>query len=407
MKRAILSLMIVLSVTAACAQKKNVNKARNLALSEVPDFKAAREHIQEALKDPTTMDDPRTWHIAGLIGYKENEELYKQMAMGKDIPMTQKGAVVMESLNYFLKAYDLDQNQVNKKGKPVKPKFERDIREKLKEYYEDPYNLFFYAAVLFDEESNYEGAMKVFDTYLAIPEYPFMENVLTKDSTYFQAKYFNAIAARNADNWERAIELHESMKHDNYETDNVYKLLAEEYSEVKDTVSFVRTLEEGFELMPNDPWFIQNLINHYITTNRVDESKAYLDKAIAATPDEPVYYFIYGEINRTGGDFEKAREYYDKTISLDPEYADAYSGIGIIIIDEAQLVLDAAAYESDAVYHKARLKSEDMYREAIKHFKKADEINPDELLYKRNLKNLYYRLNMSKELEEVDKALGY
>ncbi len=407
MRRVILSLLILLSVSIGYAQKKNVTKARNLALMETPDFKAAREAIKEALEEPTTKDDPRTWHVAGLIGYKENEEYYKQMALGKTVDFVKKGNAVIESMNYLIKAYELDQNQVNKKGQPVKPKYEKDIKDKLKEYFNDKTCFFFPAATLFDEKKDYEGAMKIFDAYLSINELPYMKGQLTLDSTYYQSKYFNAIAARNADKWDRAIEIHESMKGDNYETSNVYKMLYEEYVEVKDTVNFLKTLEEGFELMPDDPWFIQNLINYFISNNRLVESKSYVDKAIAVSPEEAVYYYIYGKIYEIEKDYDQARSYYRKTIELDSSFADAYAGLGFIIVDEAQIIMDEAAYKSDKEFNLAKKNTETMYKEAVDYFKKADELNPEELTYKRNLKNLYYRLNMSKELDEVEKALGY
>ncbi|GAB1414973.1 hypothetical protein MASR2M117_03790 [Paludibacter sp.] len=407
MKKAIFSLLLLLSVTLVFAQKKNVAKARNLTLMETPDFKGAREAILPALTDPTTSTDPKTWHVAGMIGYKENEEYFKQLALGKQINFIQKGEAVMESLNYLLKAYELDQNQVDKKGKKIKPKLESDIRAKLKEYFEEKHNLFYYAATLFDEKKDYVGAMKAFDTYLEIPTLPFMKNAVKLDSTYVQVKYFDALAARNANMWDKAIKLHEELKSENYEKGNVYKMLYEEYIQVKDTVSSIKILEEGFKVMPEDPWYIQNLINYYITNNKITESKKYIDQAIEVSPNEAVYYYINAKIYEIEKDYVNARKYYDKTIELDPNYADAYAGIGVLIIEEGQKILDDAAYKSDKEFNVAKKQAFDIFRTAIDYFKKADQINPSELIYKRNLKTLYYRLNMSKELEAVDKELGY
>lgn len=407
MKKVIFSLLLLLSITAVFAQKKNVSKARNLALMETPDFKGAREAILPALEDPTTSADPKTWHVAGLIGYKENEAYFKDLALGKQVDFVKKGEAVMESLHYFLKAYELDQNQVDKKGKKIKPKLESDIKSKLKEYFEEKHNLFYYAATLFDEKKDYVGAMKAFDTYLAIPEYPFMKGAVKIDSTYLQVKYFNALAARNAEQWDKAIEIHEKIKTEGYETGNVYKMLYEEYVHVKDTANFLRTLEEGFNKMPEDPWFIQNLINYYLTNNRIDESKVYINKAIEVSPNEAVYYYINAKIYETEKDYVTARKYYDKTLELDPKYADAHAGIGVLIIEEGQKILDDAAYKSDKEFNAAKVKANEVFKSAIDYFKKAVEINPDEQIYKRNLRMLYYRLGMSKELEAIEKELGY
>ena len=58
MKKVIVSLFLVLSVSAVFTQRKNVTRARNLTLMEPPDFKGAREAIAPALKDPSTQNLP-------------------------------------------------------------------------------------------------------------------------------------------------------------------------------------------------------------------------------------------------------------------------------------------------------------------------------------------------------------
>ena len=62
-----------------------------------------KESILPALEDPSTATDPRTWHVAGLIGYKINEEYFKQMALGKDVDIVKKGEAVDGVLSLFFK----------------------------------------------------------------------------------------------------------------------------------------------------------------------------------------------------------------------------------------------------------------------------------------------------------------
>lgn len=407
MRKVIVSLFLILSVSVVFAQKKNVRKAKNLSLMETPDFKGAREAIAAAFEDPTTANLPETWHVAGMIGYKENENYYKDLALGKTIDFVKKGEAIVESFDYFMKAYELDQNQVDKKGRPVKPKFSEDIVSKIKEYYNEKHNLFYYAATLFDEKKDFEGAIKAFELYMQIPEIPFMKDQVTKDSTYYQVKYYTALAARNAGQYEKAIALHEDLKDDNYETFYVYQLLYDEYVHESDTVNFVKTLKEGFEKMPQEPWFIQNLINYYLLNNHIEESKFYISKAIELLPNEAVYHYVNAKIEEAEGNNDKARASYDKTLELDSTYADAYASIGALVIDEAQKILDDASYKSDREFNAAKVKSNEVFKSALTYFLKAAELNPEELAYKRNLRQLYYRLDMSKELEAIEKELGY
>jgi len=415
MKKVIWSLFLLLSVNMGCgkfngelfAQKKNVSKAKNLSLMETPDFKAAREAIAPALKDSTTANSPMTWYVAGLIGYKENEAFFKQQVLGKKIDFVLKGKAIVESIDYLKKAYELDQNQFDKKGKKIKPKYDSEIQTMFKEYFDDQNNLFSYAAVLFDENKDYKGALSVFETYLNIPYLPFMKDVVKMDTTYVKVKYYTALAARNAENWEKAIEIHEDMKDDGYQTSFVYQLLYEEYVQMKDTVNFLKVLEEGFQKMPEEPWFIQNLINYYITNNLIDKSKVYITKAIEISPDVAVYHYVKAKIDEVENNFVAAKAAYNKTIELDPKYADAYNGIGVLILDEGQKILDEASYKSDKEFNVAKKKANEVFKTAIEYFLKASELNPEEMTYKRNLRMLYYRLQMSKELEAIEKELGY
>lgn len=94
MKKVLVSLFLILSVTVVFAQKKNVSKAKNLTLMENPDFKGAREAIVPALTEPTTANLPNTWHVAGMIGYKENERFYLDLSMGKTIDFVKKAKLL-------------------------------------------------------------------------------------------------------------------------------------------------------------------------------------------------------------------------------------------------------------------------------------------------------------------------
>jgi len=268
MKKLFLSISFMVGLSAALfAQKANVSQAASLTLQEKPDFKAAREAIKPAFNDEKTKNDPKTYFTAGMIGYTENDSYSKLMMLGKEVDQVKKGKAIMEAYDYFLKAYKLDQ-MPNAKGK-VKPKFDKKIKENIKEFYTAQYNLVGYGAHLFDKK-DYKGAFDAFSTFLEIPKLPMMNKELSvTDSTYRMIKYFSALAATNMQNHDKAIEMYKDLADDNYETKNVYQLLADEYRTIKDTVNYLATLEQGFKLFNDDPWFLQNIINHYIYSDKI------------------------------------------------------------------------------------------------------------------------------------------
>ena len=401
MKKVILAIILAVSVTGTYAQKKNVSKAKNKALMEVPDFKRAREDIKPALTDSITKKQALTWHVAGTIGYKENEAELKKQMLGQKFDADVKGKAIMESYEYFLKAYELD-GSPHAKGK-IKPKFQKDIKAKIKEYYTTQANLVAYGAHLF-EKKDYPATVKVFETYLGIPELPMMNGELKPDSTYYMIKYYTAIASTNGDMNDKAIAYYEDLKDDGYEELIVHQLLYEEYMKKKDTVNFVKTLKAGFEKFPDEPWFLQNLINYYIFSNQTKDAIVYLNAAIQRDPNKAEYQFIKGNLDENMGNLEDARKAFDRAIEIDPKQADAYAGIGRLIYNKGVSMSDAAnEIRDNKLYNAAKKKADAVFAESITYFKKAAELKPAEMEYKRTLKNIYYRLKMDKEYEAIDK----
>ncbi|HQF11747.1 MAG TPA: tetratricopeptide repeat protein, partial [Paludibacteraceae bacterium] len=366
MKKIILSFFLVLSFTFTYAQKSNVSKAKNKALMENPDFAGAREAIQAALNDSITKNDPNTWYVAGLIGYKENDYWYQKLILNQKYDADAKGQAILESYNYFKKAAELDQLP-DAKGK-VKPKFLKDIKTKIKEYYTLQPNLIGYGAYLY-EKKDYEGALKVFETYLEIPTLPYLKDEIVIDSTYYMIQYFAALSATNAGYHDKAISLYEDLKHKNYETLNVYELLADEYRTINDTIKYVETLKEGLEKFPSELWFLQNLINHYIYSGKIQDALAYLNDAIKRDPNIAQYYFVKGNLEENLGNYDEAISAFNKAIELDPNLAEAYAGIGRLYYNKAIKMLEVANDIKDVkLFNQEKEKANNVFKESIPYF---------------------------------------
>ena len=406
MKKLFLSISFMVGLSAALfAQKANVSQAASLTLQEKPDFKAAREAIKPAFNDEKTKNDPKTYFTAGMIGYTENDSYSKLMMLGKEVDQVKKGKAIMEAYDYFLKAYKMDQ-MPNAKGK-VKPKFDKKIKENIKEFYTAQYNLVGYGAHLFDKK-DYKGAFDAFSTFLEIPKLPMMNKELSvTDSTYRMIKYFSALAATNMQNHDKAIEMYKDLADDNYETKNVYQLLADEYRTIKDTVNYLATLEQGFKLFNDDPWFLQNIINHYIYSDKIEEASKYLDAAIAQAPTVAEYYYVKGNVDERLGNNDGARKAFEKALELQPKMASAYAGIGRIIFNQAVELLRAAdSIRDNKLYNAEVQKANDIFKQSLPYMEKAVELDPKDTDFKQALKMLYYRLGDNANYEKISKELG-
>jgi tetratricopeptide (TPR) repeat protein len=62
-----------------------------------------------------------------------------------------------------------------------------------------------------------------------------------------------------------------------------------------------------------------------------DESIAALERAVNASPRQPVFFSQLGVSYRHKGQFKKAREAYESALALDPAYADAHLNLGVLL----------------------------------------------------------------------------
>ena len=413
MKKTLIMAALVLISAGCFAQKANVKKAKNLALQETPDFSGARAAINEALTNEETKDLADTWYTAGLIGYqelsKENEKTY----LGQARDEKRAGEAVVESFDYWMKAADLaGQKVLDKKGNEVlaDKKTYALLQKKVLEYYKNQ-ELVKYGIYLNDQR-DFATAYGVFQRHLSIPELSLMQNEklqkeMPKDSIYDQYKYYTAIFAIQAEMHPEAIAVLEEMKDGSYEAITVNQFLYQEYVNVQDTANYVRVLQDAVVRFPQEPWFLQNLINHYIFSGQEQEAINYLNQAIAREPNVAQYHLIKGNLNENQKNYEAALADFDRALAIDPTMADAEAGKGRVYYNQAVKMNEDAALIADAKeYKKALEEMNAMFRQSMPFFEKAHELAPDNRDYMITLRGLYYRFDMTDKYNAINEELN-
>jgi tetratricopeptide (TPR) repeat protein len=411
MKKSLILAAVVL-MSAGCFAQKNpmVKKAKSLMNSETPDFRAARDAVEEALQAEPTAEN---YYWAGMVGYKEvQRELYNQM-MGQGVDAAAEGAACEESYKYWIKADELAQVPVlDKKGNqvPTDPKMRGKLSKYMLEYYQNQ-ELVKYGIHL-NETRDYAGAYNAFKMHTDIPDLtmmqdPKLQKEMPRDTTYMQYKYYAAIFAVQAEMHVEAIEILEQLKNGEYETIAVNQFLYQEYLALKDTVHFVATLQDAVSRFPQEPWFLQNLINFYIFSGQEQTAIDYLATAIEREPNVAQYHLIKGNLDENQGNYDVALAEFDKALSLDPAMADAMAGKGRVYYNQAVKLNEAAASISDnKEYKKALDEMNEVFRKSLPFFEKAHEMAPEDRQYMQILKGLYYRFGMDDKYNEVNEKLN-
>ena len=410
MKKSLFLAALVL-VSAGCFAQKNplVKKAKSYAMSETPDFGAARSAIEEAISSAPSAE---TYYWAGMIGYQElQQENYSQM-MGKGVNQAKAGIAVEESYNYWLKADELAMiPTLDKKGREVvDQKTRNNIAKKMLEYYKQQ-ELVKYGIYL-NEQKDYDGAFQAFKMHISIPELammqePKLQKEMPRDTTYVQYQYYAAIFAVQAERHEEAVALLEQLKDGEYEGVSVNQFLYQEYVALKDTAKFVATLQHAINRFPQETWFLQNLINYYIYSGQEQTAVDYLAQAIEKEPNVAQYHHIKGNLNENLGHYEEALKDFDNALAIDPKLADAMAGKGRVYYNQAVKLNEAAALISDnKEYKKALDEMNEVFRKSLPFFEEAHKMDPQDRNYMQILKGLYYRFHMDDKYNAISEELN-
>lgn len=421
MKKALFMAALVLVSAGCMAQKANVNKAKNLMGAETPDFAGARAAIADALENEETKGQANTWYVAGLIGYKQNEKALLDQMMGQAVDESIIGPAVLESYKYWLKADELASLQmvdkkgnpmVDKKGNPViDTKTRSQIAKKIMEYYEKQ-DLVKYGIYLNDQR-DFATAYEVFKAHLDIPELSMMDEKMKakmpKDTTYMQYKYYEAIFAIQAEMHPEAIAILEEMKDGDYEAITVNQFLYQEYVNVKDTAKYVEVLQNAIVRFPQESWFLQNLINHYIFSGQESAAIDYLSQAIEREPNVAQYHHIKGNLDESQKNYEAALADFQRALELDPTMADAYAGQGRVYYNQAVKINEDMALipmNDKKGYDNAMKEMTEMFKKSLPYFEKAHETEPSNRDYMIVLRQLYGRFHMDAQREAINEELN-
>ena len=405
MKRVLVTIGLCLMTTVVFGQKKAVSDAERIAKDSKPDFNEARTLIKGAMENAETKDDAKTWYVAGLIEDTQFSTENMKQILGQKPDEAAMYEALGNILPYFKESYRLDQLP-NEKGK-VKPKYTKNIKGTLNA------NILYYlnGGAYFFDQRNYKRAHDFFEQYLEIADLPFMkgEKAAARDSNFMIVQFYAAIAAMQMDNPQQAIKDLNRAKGTDYRRFDVYQSLCYVYDQVlKDTVGLEKTLEEGMKLFPDSSYFLNNMINVYISTKRNEQAMQLLNTAISKSPNNPQLYFALGSLYEVGlKDEAKAEEAYKKALDLDPENPSNIFSVGRLYFNQGVSLLDKANSLNDQNQYKAeKAKAEAMLRKALPFFEKAHKLKPEEREYMIGLRGIYYNLSMNKEFDAINAEMS-
>ncbi|MBR5842968.1 MAG: tetratricopeptide repeat protein [Bacteroidaceae bacterium] len=424
MKKTLLTAsLLLLSATLSFGQKALVDQAWSMAKkAEKPDFKAARNTIQQALAGESA-EDVKAWYVAGNIEQRFYEKENEQAQFGMAAKEKEMDKALEDGYKYYRKAVGLD-TLPNEKGK-VKPKYIKNIQKDLLANSDGYIN----AGVRYFNAQEYLKAYEMWNIFIEIRELPFMAPMakdMPADSIYAMLEYNAALAALNSGDADLTLKALLRAKGNGYEQNNVYKFIVGQYEAARDTANLIAILNEGNELFSNldvvatrpdgstftqkENYYSLRLINLYIAANDYNKAIDVLEAVVTNDPENPELWNVKGQLLEAQDDVEGAIACFDKALSMNPNFALALGNMGRMYFNQAVEKNNELSEKitSTAEFNAAKeAEVLPLYRQALPFYEKAHQIDANEREYMVALRSIYYNLNDAKNLKLIEMEMGF
>jgi tetratricopeptide (TPR) repeat protein len=380
MKKFFLLFAVVCISFGAFAQKGKVTSA--LTYIDQGTLDKAKEALDEAMNNPKTSDWFNTYFAKGKLCqavYQSDNPKFKEYCSDP----------LGEAYSSYEKAMELDT-----KGSTKKKIITNMIYNSL------ALDLYNQGSTLFGEK-DYAGALKSFETQIAITE---SDKYVGATDT---GMYYNAgLAASNSGKYDEAIKYFEKCAEMKYLGITPYFQMSQAYLEIGDTTKAEAILTGLPDKFPGDKNVTLNLIDLYIKAGKNDEALKYLQVAKKDDPENYSLYLAEGIIYLNQEKFDDAITDLSKSVELKSDVYESQYGLGAAYINKASDMFTKANDIMDVnKYNTAIQEAMDVFSKALPHMEKAVELRPDDVYALRSLRELYYRLRMTDKYDAVKAKL--
>lgn len=371
MRKLSLVVMMLASASLLSAQKSKVTSAANYLNTGKLD--KAKEAIDLGITHVKCVKWPKAYLVKGKVyqGIFETPlDAYKKLS---EEPLN----IAFDSYN---KVIEVD----------VKGKYKKQLKTQFKNLILDFTN---HAVGKFNE-SDYSGALTCFEKILEIEEIDFMKTGVADTIIIFNA----ALSAEKSKNFDKAIKYYNQSIDLSYDAAKCYVGISNSYKGLDKKDEAIKALHKGFESFPDDTVMLFELINYYLLGGEPEKAEQYLDKAIELDPKNGSLYRAKGSLFDKLKNEEKAAEMFTKALELTPDdYLSQYN-LGNIYLKKAINLHQEVNEIMDAKkYNEGMVEVFKQYKEAIPYFEKVLVLKSDEKNSLIVLKELYFKLRNENE----------
>ncbi len=195
----------------------------------------------------------------------------------------------------------------------------------------------------------------------------------------------------------------------NFNDPKIYLNMAKIYLDQKDTISALKYIEQGKAIFDDNLNLITEEMNIYLVQGKTDILIAKLSESIEANPDNELLYLNRGMMYESKKNHDSAALDYKKAIELNPDQLDANYNLGVLYFNEAAGMANAAnAIKANDEFAKAKQKYEQKFKDAAPFLEEALKLNSrktedHQLMYTATLNSLKQLYVRTGEMDKYEK----
>ena len=409
MIRKLLVVFLLLAIPFSFTFSQNDVLKQAKATFKKGDVKELQKMVDKIIVDPSTKNNSDTWYVSGRVQQRKAEQQMEKAYLRKPYDTLTIYNSVLNMTQYFLRCDSLAQLET----KPGKiNKYRKDMQQSI---LADKGNLlnggiYYYNHATEGDTVNLSKARDFFGTYVdaTVSDMFALDNLLPRDSVFSQVAYYASLAAVRIGDYPSVLKYAPYAEDDATVGQYAMEFLAQAYKQNGNTTAWIETLKRAIEKHPQDDYFFANLIDYYGSQDKYDDALEFANGMLAKAPGNYYYLFVKGFLYHSMKRYNDALAYYKRSIKANPDYAEAYSNVGLVYCLQAQDFSQEAVTDiKDPRYpvDQAQLKS--YYENALPYYEKARQLKPnDRTLWLNGLHRVYYNLSMGDKFNEIDALIN-
>lgn len=234
-------------------------------------------------------------------------------------------------------------------------------------------------------------------------------HVMTKDSEMYPTiVYMAAYAAFNRQDWARSnVYLKEYIATGHPKMRRVaYQIMTQNAQKLKDYQLSIDMAKEGMELFPGEPSFATYGVSACINGKLMGDLPLFLNKALAAKPDDPALLMIKGQLAEDAGRFEEALSVFNHLDRIKPNHLDINKHLAICNYNiGVGHYNESVSNPDEKVASRAKRQSVSYFNDAVKRLEMLSASEPGNVRWLTTLGICYGCLEDNSRFDQVNTRL--